>query len=219
MTEQPSTPEPPRVPPREGPPPASLIAPPIAPGEIDSKPPAWPGIIGILICVFAGLGLIQRIFGVGMAIAMPFIPLPPEMKMPDSLWMWTLIITAVGFPVSVLHLIAGIQTLRRKPSARLWVILFFVYVLIMIAPNAVLQYMTFQHQANVASQQGNSPAGMSQMMQAFGSAAMVIGIAISLAWPTFLVIWYSRSSVREHMASWAKASTRTSGVSRVGADA
>ena len=163
---------------------------------------SWPGVIGTLICVFAGLGILQRVFGTIFAAITPWLPLPPEVQLPHDLWLFTLVVSIIGLPVSFIHLMAGIQTLRRKPSARRWVIILFVYVLVTLPPWLILQYMSFQHQMSVSQQQGGVPAGMGGFMQGFGAFSMFMGAAFALGWPIFLLIWYSRDSIREEMAAW-----------------
>ena len=178
-------------------------APPIVPtGEIGKARSSWPGIIGTLICVFAGLGILQRVFGTIAAATIHLLPLPPEAQLPPGLWLFTLIVSIVGLPISFIHLIAGIQTIRRKPSARLWVIAFFVYVLVMLVPGVILQHMTMQHQATVASQHGSAPPGYAGLMQAMGPVVLGITIVFTIAWPTFVLLWFSRRSIREELASW-----------------
>lgn len=187
-------------------PPAPPHTPPTIPtGEIGGHRSTWPGVIGTLLCVFAGLGILQRIFSVIFTAIMPQLPLPPEAQLPQNLWLFSLAVAIIGLPLSFIHLMAGIQTLRRKPSARRWVIIFFVYVLVTLPLGLILQYMSIQHQMNVSQQQGGVPAGMGGFMRGFGVFSMFVGAAIALAWPTFLIIWYSRESIRREMAGWATA--------------
>ena len=180
------------------------VAPPIRPtGEIGGARSSWPNVLGTLICIFAGLGILYRLMGlIGIAI-MSMVPLPPEAQMPSNVLWWTVVLSVVGLPVSCLHLLAGIQTLRRRPGARLWVVLFFLYVLALVVPNAILQHMSMQHQMQVTSQQGGAPPGLTQFMQALGPVLIVVTALWSMAWPTFLLIWYSRRRIREEMAGWA----------------
>ncbi|MGD1915737.1 MAG: hypothetical protein ACFCBV_06075 [Phycisphaerales bacterium] len=188
------------------PPEVPKLAPPVMPaGEIGAGVSRWPGVIGVLICIFAGLEILQRVFGTIAAATIHLLPLPPEAQLPPGLWLFTLIVSIVGLPISFIHLLAGIQTIRRRSRARLWVSIFFVYVLVMLVPSVVLQYLTMQHQAAVATQQGSAPPGYAALMQAIGPVVLLLTIAFSMAWPMFLLIWYSRRSIREEVSAWSAA--------------
>jgi len=181
-------------------------APPTLPtGDISEARSKWPNIIGTLICVFAGIGILQRVFGTIAVATIHFLPLPPEAQLPGDIWLFTLILSVVGLPISFIHLMAGIQTLRRKPSARLWVVVFFLYVLVLLVPSVILQHLTMQHQANVATQQGGTPPGFTGIMQALGPVFLGLTVVFSMAWPTFLLIWFSRRSIRDEITAWGAA--------------
>ena len=183
--------------------------PPMVPtAAIEAPDSKWPNIIGTLICVFAGLGILQRVFStVFMAIA-PALPLPQGTMPSGSLWTWGLALLIIGIPISFIHLWAGVQTIRRRPSARLWVIVFFVYVLLLVGPNTVFQYQSSMHQMQQmqqmqsSGQQGAPPPGFAAVMQSVTVASTVAGVLFTLAWPTFLLIWYLRPSIRSEMAAW-----------------
>lgn len=183
------------------PPAVPAAAPPTQPtGAVPGHRSSWPGVIGTLLCVFGGIGLLQRVFGVGFMALMPFLPLPPEAKITGTAYVLGLVLSVVGLPLSAVHLTAGIQTLRRKQSARKWVVIFFAYAILLAIPGGAYQYFNMQQQMQQAGQQGGMPAGLGS---GFSMGMAVIGVVISLLWPTFLVIWYSRAKIREEMQGWA----------------
>lgn len=190
-------PQPPALPPR---------APPLRPsGPIPNATSSWPVWIGVCLCIFGGIGLLQRFFGVIFMAIMPWLPLPPESTITGTLWAVGLALSIVGLPLAAVHLVAGIQTLRRRPSARFWVVIFFVYAVLMLTPGAIYQYLSMQHQIQQAAQQGGTPPGIAAFGRGFALAMVVLAALVALIWPTFLLIWYSRPKIREEVRGWAHA--------------
>ncbi|MFI4916679.1 MAG: hypothetical protein ACIAS6_09265 [Phycisphaerales bacterium JB060] len=190
--------------PHESPAPST---PPVHPtGQFPAVRSSWPTWLGVLLCVFGGIGLLQRFFGVMFMAAMPLVPqsvLPPEMTVTDTLWVFGLILSIVSLPLSAVHLTAGIQTLRRRSSARFWVLAFVIYAVVILPPGAIYQYIAMQRQMQQAAQQGNSPQAIAALGAGFGLVVGVLSAMVALAWPAFLLIWYSRASIREEVRSWS----------------
>lgn len=177
-------------------------------GPIAAAPSTWATWLGVLLCVFGGIGLLQRFFGVVFMAAMPAVPpsvLPPEMTVTGTLWVFGLVLSIVSLPLSAVHLTAGIQTLRRRPTARFWVVAFFIYAVVILPPGAIYQYIAMQHQMQQAAQQGGSPQGMAALGAGMGMVFAVLGVLVALAWPTFLLVWYSRATIRQEVRSWSAA--------------
>ncbi len=199
-------PEPPRVPD------SPQLAPPTLPtSDISTGPSTWPGVIGALLCVFAGVGILSRAFSTLLMAVAPAIPFLRDTMPSGPLLTWGIVLSVVGLPTSAIHLIAGIQTLRRRPSARRWVIVFFVYVLVLVVPNAIFQYYSGIHQMQQmqqmqsAGQQGAPPPGMAAVMQGANLAGVAFALVFPLLWPAFLLVWFSRRSIRDEMATWEAA--------------
>ena len=178
-------------------------APPVQPtAPISNTRTSWPIWIGVFLCIFGGIGLLQRLAGVVFTAIMPALPLPPEAKMTGTLWVLGLVLSIVTLPLAVVHLIAGIQTLRRRPSARFWIVVFFIYAVLAIIPGSIFQWYSMHHQMQQASQQSGSPAGMAAFGAGFAVAMVALTILFALIWPTFLLIWYSRDTIREEIRGW-----------------
>ena len=194
--------QPPPIPEHSDAPPPQ--APPTQPGLVPGHRSSWPNVIGTLLCIFGGLGLLQRLAGTVMMAIMPALPMPPELQQTGTFWIVGLLLSIVGLPISVVHLIAGIQTLRRKPSARKWVVIFAVYAVLLVIPNSIYQYLSFQQQMQQL-QQSSQQAPPAMMGQGFSAVMTILTIAITLAWPGFLLYWYSRRVIREEVDSWGAA--------------
>lgn len=180
-------------------------APPTAAGPIRlSTRPAWPSTVGTLLIVFGSIGLLQRVVGLVASIVMPNVPFLADLLPPPHLWSWTVALAVVSLPVSVLHLVAGVRTLRRRPSAYALAMGFVVYAVLMLIPGTILQYAMMQWQMQQAAQQ-NQP--MPTMMTSAGYAVFMVlfGAIFALAWPTFVTIWFNIPKHRALVRSWGGA--------------
>lgn len=171
---------------------------------VGANRPAWPMVIGILLIVFGSIGLLQRVAGLVASFVMPNVPFFADMLPPPHLWTWTLVLGVLALPVSLLHLLAGVQTLRRRRSAYALAMGFVLYAVVMLVPGTILQYYTSQWQMQQSAQQG-------QPMPAFvaGGAFMMVmiafGVLFSLAWPAFIAIWFNIPKHKDHVRSWGHA--------------
>ncbi len=159
--------------------------------------PVWPKVIGILSIVF---GLLAVLFGVAAVALMPVwggmlksqlngAPLPPTMRLSPLL----IGVTAFGALVNLLLVVAGFVLIARKPAGRT---LHLAYALLGVASTFVGVLFQLQNQAALRSWASNYPdnefiqrmAGSSQgTSQIIG---LVAGLALSLAWPVFCIIWF-----------------------------
>lgn len=178
-------------------------APPVRPsGPISDATPRWPTVIGVLLIVFGGVGLLMRGFSLVASFAMQSVPMFADALPPPHLWAWTIVLGIVGLPVSLLHLLAGVQTVRRRPSAYALAMGFVAYAVLVLIPGTILQYQTTQWQFQQAAQQGQ-PMPPAMTSGVFVLATMLLGVAFSLAWPTFVAVWYNIGSHRALVRGWA----------------
>jgi hypothetical protein len=122
---------------------------------------------------------------------------------PDWYMEFTQAATFIGLGVLAVLLLAGIQTLRRKPGGRMLHMLYAVLTIIQIVIAAIIFY-------RVASQIDTT--GQPQHIAIGFRAGMIgglIGTLTGAIYPTFLLIWFSRRKIREQVRQW--------GYTRVGA--
>jgi len=176
----------PIFPPPAAPGPAPSMYPP-GPAEPD-KTPAWAIAIGVISIIYASLGLICTPVSLVSSRAMPSPPGFEEMLPP---WFETYSIVAglVGMGVAVILLVAGIGLVRRRGGA---VSLHVVYGLIAVLMGIVGMFVTFAA-FDFSRLEGPAKAG------AIGGVA---GGIIGLAYPIFVLIWFSRAKIRQQAAGW-----------------
>lgn len=186
---------------------ARWIAPPMQPGipSMESPPSKWPTVIGIIAIVWAAIGLLGGVCGLGgifMARSMPAnFPGAPGMSMgmkPLMMLPGTFIILIVRACLLAL----GIGLLKRQPWAAKWIRTWAVVeMLCSVVVLAVSHFAQQQQFAAMASQ-----PGMQQMPPGFFAGFTVVyfvcGLLVAWVLPVFVLIWFSRDKIKEEVATW-----------------
>lgn len=162
--------------------------------DLPAALPAWPKVVGIISIVLASLGLTCGTCGVGMLAFLPQILKMAEQQMgpaPTVMFPGPMLvgITALGVLWSVVLMVAGIMTVKRKPAGRIAHLLYApVSVLLTIVSTAV----NWQYQSGVSAWAAANPTDKwAQQHNSTGSfVGMAIGVIIGLGWPIFLLIWF-----------------------------
>ena len=121
---------------------------------------------------------------------------------------WNIANAAVLFALGVVLMFAGIGVLRRKRSgisaARTWAVLRILWTI----PAAFMTYRVMidtvkaMEEAGATSNQPLPPA-IAGIMQSLGIIGPVVGAIFASALPAFVLIWFSRSSVKAESSRWA----------------
>jgi hypothetical protein len=198
------------------------MTPPQYPGAVPTQPSTWPTVIGILMIIIGSIGLL--IYGCGGAVStiMPSI-LSGAANSPNAnqdpvtvaqltfyrtYLPWNIGNAVVLIAQGALVLVAGIRLLRRRSSAARFARLWAVARLVWVVPQSVVGYLMsahmFQALADAGAQSGQPmPGNMMALMQGFGVIGAVMGAVFYSAFPIFLLIWFSRTSIRGEMAQWS----------------
>lgn len=166
---------------------SSRPAPPTEPGAIAPVEPKWPTVIGVLAIVFSSISALSSVVGF---FAQRFVP--PAQATPMTPFTWAL--SGLGVIALLLHFVGGVQIIRRTSMgarALIWWAWFNSALVVATAAYTIWALSNTQ----MPSTLGAPPAG-------FFFAMMLLGFAMSLIWPVFLLIFLNRPARRAHWKSW-----------------
>ncbi len=110
---------------------------------------------------------------------------------------------AIGFGgllIAIMLLVSAIKLLHRKPDAHRWIlwwaVIKIVYGLVATGAAVLAQQAQF---AAIGNTPGAPPAAFIGGMAIVGG---VIGVLWIAAFPVFILIWFSRPTVKEEIATW-----------------
>ncbi len=185
------------------------MPPPSEVGELPPKPSSWPGAIGTISIVFGALGLVcygcLSLQTMATPLMVGMVPEDKRPPTPQGIQLFVQIFqlcAAAG--LSVWLLIAGIGLTRRRAWARShtvgWSVAKILLSFISTIMGVVFASATVDQINSQLSQGGTPPFTVSiTWMLVF----VAIGLVWALLWPVFLLIWFSRGSVKDEVAAWA----------------
>lgn len=168
----------------------------------------WPTVVGIIGIIYASLGL----FGTFCGLAFLFI-LPSYADWLQSFGMseqevqemqtsmlpvsWTVFTSLVGLALVILLFVGAVRLLRRQASGArlcaLWSWMIIPWTIIATVITLVIHL--------------NAPVPSGGLGQQIGAAIVtVIEAAIELVLPVFMVIWFSRATIKSQVAQWRRRS-------------
>lgn len=168
------------------------MTPPTEPAPLLDEPRTWPKVVGIISIVWGAL----NIGCIGCAVLGSFMqqspnnqPVPAEFKMSLAQW----IVIGLSAIPTILVLTGGIMLVARRRAGRPVLLTYALFSLVLTVVSAVLQYQQFQ--AIKAWMAANPSDELAKMMSNSGMvnfqlAMIAVGVAVSLAWPVFCLIWF-----------------------------
>lgn len=168
--------------------------------------PVWPTVIGVIGVVLGAGALLITLGSLGMSLVMmqsttgtSTIPMPQF----NDQWMpWTIVSTLLTCAAAILLLVAGIGIAKRLAwgprLAKVWAVL----KLVVVAAGVVIGFQMQREAMEAMSQSaGSSPVGNAETMVV--GLMMCAGLVWGWALPVFLLIWFSRASVKEQVSKWS----------------
>ncbi|TVQ33306.1 MAG: hypothetical protein EA376_02935 [Phycisphaeraceae bacterium] len=166
------------------------------------EPPGWVKPVGILSIVFGSLGIIGSVCGLAVSGWM-ISPVWDDMMrqaaeasgdtytpMPKPS-IGSLMQQAALFAWAIVLLVAGIQTLMRKPVARALHLIWAVGKVVLVIWGTWIGLQYSAQMTEWAEQHGDPQAtGMMGFGGVASTATTVLMIIWQLAWPTFCLIWF-----------------------------
>jgi hypothetical protein len=193
MTQQPYPNQPVQSPPPPAPPGGYGYYGPGIPRE-----PVWPKAIGTISIVLGGLFLLGTFWP--LVKKTDFRQFQPEVRQQLEDWTrtWQPLGVIVGLGTNGALLAGGIFLLKRRRAARA---LHLAYaVLTFLASLQAIYPMALASKGIVLPP--NSPPMAHSAARAAMIAVLIVTLAITWAYPTFLLIWFSRRKVLADLAAW-----------------
>jgi hypothetical protein len=158
-------------------------------------PAQWPKVVGTISIVWASIGLLCSVCGVGWMAATPYFMANAEKQLgepvPDVMKPGTVQIAvgAAGTIAPALLLVAGILTVRRRAAGRGLHLLYALVGMVMTTAGAVLgvqqQLRVMEWAKQNASSKWAQASGSS-----FGLIIVAVMVALGFAWPLFCLLWF-----------------------------
>ena len=168
---------------------AARATPPTVPRAIVEEANRWPTVIGAIAIAFASLSLVTT---VGSVVLTPFFSQATGTAMKPLGW----VVSGIGFAVTLIHLVGGIQVTRRRRSgpgillAWAWLNSVFVIATTLLGMGQMLSTAPPPTQAPTPLPSWYIPV------------VMIFSVLLSLAWPIFLLIFLTRSDRKAQWKSW-----------------
>ncbi len=196
-------------------------SPPTAPGAMVSRlapaAPAWVAVLGILSIVFGVLGALGKCWGMAtplfFAVMERFFASMPEDEVPEGFGQSFSMMGAYAWPIAGVSLLktivacllvaVGIGLLKQRAWAPVWAIRYAVLDMVLTLGEGTLGALAQVAQMEAmqaADPTAFGPIGGWTTLIAYGSVGL--GVLVSLVWPVFLIVWFTRRRVREQTSTW-----------------
>lgn len=152
-----------------------------------AKRSAIPKVIGILMIIFASLGLLGTLINLGGGTTMPHGGSHRFNDAFDTLKSFQMITGVIGLFIGVIHLVGGIQCVRYARNAPMLAKVYGVFAIVAIVVEMSLMYAWLMPMFDGA------PAGF----KSFFGFLMLFGAIIGCAWPTIVLALMTRPSAKE----------------------
>ena len=192
---------------------------PTMPHETAPEPTGWPKTVGIIAVVFGALGTLQGFCGLLSTAMLPMLErfggnLPPQPGSPSFGQQMAaaseqasrnLPSTIVVTLLAAWLLFGGIRLLSRKPGCRTILMAWACCKIVLSIVMVMLNYDLGLEQLRTAPAQQGMPPGFLETMESLYPFLIGLSVLWSAALPVFLLIWFSRRSIKEEVATWSTA--------------
>jgi len=168
------------------------------PTQADAKP-SWPTVVGIISLCVAGLFGLWTIIG-QIINSTGINPQQREMmkNAPDWVEPMQLAVAAFGVATYVVLAIGGVRLLKRLRAARTFHVAYALMGIVMAIAGLVFGIMLM----NYMQMPSPAPAGMQPFLKVSMIFGAIVGLLFALAYPVFLLIWFSRAKIKQHVQTW-----------------
>lgn len=190
----------------------SAMSPPVEGGALEETPSKWPTVIGVIGIILASLGLICGCSGyftvpiqrwaksMQPANAPSNTLMEVQLQIGQQYQLITMILTTIGLGMSFWLLLASITLVRRRRSARKTIMAWAIASLFMFAVTISYQVLIFQ--ATTAELQQRNEGNLVNQMWLGAAIGGCFAILLGIAYQVFMLIWMSRSKIKNEVAQW-----------------
>ena len=168
----------------------------------------WPTVVGIIGIIYASLGLFGTFCGLAFLFVLPSYAdwfqsigmseqevQEMQTAMPPATW--SVFASVVGLALVILLFVGAVRLLRRQASGArlcaLWSWMIIPWTIIATVITLVFHF--------------NVPEPSGGRWEQIGTAIIgAIGTVIGLVLPVFMVIWFSRPTIKSQVAQWRRRS-------------
>ena len=155
------------------------------PGGYAAPRSGTPKVIGILMIVFASIGLLFTLIGFGG----PSDPSGGELKELKTLKTISTVFGVLGLALGALHLIAGIQSVKYKASAPKLAVTYGIASIAHTILNIIVVFAWLKPKLAEAGPAGETVAN------ALGAALVIVGV-LQIIWPTVVLALMTRPAAK-----------------------
>lgn len=152
-----------------------------------------PKVMGILMIIFASLGLLFGLIGLGGPSGDEVLKSLPEWKTFKTV---TMVFTIVGLAQSALHLVAGINAVKYKAGAPKLAMMYSLLAFLVVIANAVATFAWLKPMLVKALENAGGGGMSASAVGALVGAMVIVGTVLGLIWPTLVLILMSRPGAK-----------------------
>jgi len=171
------------------------LVPPVDQYAPPPRRPVWPIAIGVISIVLGSLGLICTPIVMAISAHGPRVDQVHEL-FPDWYDSYTKAAAVVGLVGSALLLVAGVYLLKRRPTAKTLHVTYALIQVFAAVVNAILIATAFLPSIR--------RSGAPEHVKASIIAGWVVGLAVGLVYPVFLLIWFYRFRIAQQINQWSE---------------
>jgi len=160
--------------------------------------PIWPTVVGIISLCLAGFGGLMTLFGMIFQTFAQGLQTPQQREMMASMPDWhqtyQLVSQVIWLAMAILLAVGGVMLLKRRQLARTLHVAFAVI--------GVVLAIGFTVVGLISTSQMQVPGPADTIVKVTTIVTTIIGMFVSLAYPVFLLIWFARAKVKQHIQTW-----------------
>jgi hypothetical protein len=169
-----------------------------------AKKPSWPTVVGIISLCVAGLFGLMTIVGPLISAVAERFQSAQQREMMASMPDWFHPYQWIGglFTIATYAVLAigGAMLLKRRRAGRTLHVAYALMGILMAIAGLVVMITMMNHMPLPP----NAPPQAQAMLKPMMAVGAIFGMVFALAYPTFVLIWFTRPKVAQHIQTWTR---------------